>query len=160
MKLFNQAKKWIKSIKSIKQAVLRTFFIFISMPAVAAAGMHIDKSIPVDQGLMAKIIALIFVSLLGGVSSTFVSTSFDEGIKHPNLFKIVVGTCLGTFSAMMVLDNSSFGIFSIILPAYFVATLGAPLMVFYLMWLSNPETQAEIKEQITQKVREKLRIEK
>lgn len=135
---------------------MRTLFIFISWPAAAIAGMQIDKTVVIDHSLVIKLVCLLVASLLGGISSTFVNTSFDDGIKHPHLFKIIVGTCLGTFSGMMVLDNSGFGIFSMVLPVFVVATLGAPIMVFYLMWLSNPETQAEIKEQIRQKVREKI----
>jgi len=130
------------------------------MPAAAIAGTYIDKSMEIDNGFVVKIVALILSSLMGGISSTFVKTTFDDGIKNPNLAKIFIGTCLGTLSGMAALDNSTFGIFSIALPVFVVASLGAPIMVFYLMWLSNPETQAEIKESITQKVREKMRIEK
>ncbi len=140
----------------MRQALMRTIFIFICWPAAAIAGMQIDKSVAIDHVFFIKLIGLLIASILGGISSTFVSTSFDDGIKHPKMFKILVGACLGTFSGMMALDNSSLGIFSIVLPVFIVATLGAPIMVFYLMWLSNPETQAEIKEQITQKVREKI----
>ena len=160
MKQLDNAKNWFKSIKSIRQALLRTLFIFISMPAAAIAGMQIDKNIEIDNGFVVKSIALLIASLCGGISSTFVKTTFDSGMSNPSIAKVFIGTCLGTFSGMAALDNSSFGIFSIALPTFFVASLGAPLMVFYLMWLSDPETQAEIKETITEKVRLKRGIEK
>ena len=160
MKYLFLIKKNFKFIRSFKQAVLRTIFIFISMPAVTWAGMKMDKEIEVDNLLVFKIIALFVASLCGGISSTFVKTSFDDGINHPNTFKILVGVCLGTFGGLAILDNSSFGIFSIILPTFVVASLGAPIMVFYLMWLSNAETQAEIKENILKVVRDKLGVGK
>ena len=146
----------MKVISNIRQAIVRTLFILLSMPAVTWAGVEIDNTLTIDHALSLKVIALFIASLCGGMSSTFVKTSFDDGINYPNLFKIFVGTCLGTCTGLAVIDNFSLGIFSIILPVFIVASLGAPIMVFYLMWLSNPETQAEIKEQIKQKVREKF----
>ena len=150
----------MKSIKSIKQATMRALFIFVSMPAVTWAGMKVDNTLQVDQSMVVKIIALFLASFCGGVSSTFVKTSFDDGMSYPRVAKIWIGTCLGAFSGLIALDQFSFGIFSIILPTFIIASLGAPIMVFYLMWLSNPETQAEIKEQIKQKVRDKLGVDK
>lgn len=150
----------MKVISNIRQALVRTLFILLSMPAVTWAGVKIDNTLTIDHTLSLKVIALFIASLCGGISSTFVKTSFDDGIKCPNLFKVFVGTCLGTCTGLAVIDNFSLGIFSIILPVFIVASLGAPIMVFYLMWLSNPETQAEIKEQIKQKVREKFGVNK
>ena len=150
----------MKVISNIRQALVRTLFILLSMPAVTWAGVKIDNTLTIDYTLSLKVIALFIASLCGGISSTFVKTSFDDGINYPNLFKIFVGTCLGTCIGLAVIDNFSLGIFSIILPVFIVASLGAPIMVFYLMWLSNPETQAEIKEQIKQKVREKFGVNK
>ena len=150
----------MKVISDIRQAIVRTLLILLSMPAVTWAGVKIDNTLTIDHTLSLKVITLFIASLCGGISSTFVKTSFDDGINHPNLFKIFVGTCLGTCTGLAVIDNFSLGIFSIILPVFIVASLGAPIMVFYLMWLSNPETQAEIKEQIKQKVREKFGVNK
>lgn len=128
------------------------------MPAVTWAGIKIDNRIELDHGLTLKVFALILASICGGVSSLFVETSFDKNMKYPNLAKVFIGSCLGTCSGLLFVDQLQFGIFSIVLPTFIIASLGAPLMVFYLMWLSNPETQAEIKEQIKQKVREKLNL--
>ena len=150
----------MKVISNIRQAIVRTLFILLSMPAVTWAGVKIDNTLTIDHTLSLKVIALFITSLCGGISSTFFKTSFDDGINYPNLFKIFVGTFLGTCAGLAVIDNSTLGIFSIILPVFIVASLGAPIMVFYLMWLSNPETQAEIKEQIKQKVREKFGVNK
>ena len=150
----------MKVISNIRQALVRTLFILLSMPAVTWAGVKIDNTLTIDHTLSLKVIALFIASLCGGISSTFVKTSFDDGIKCPNLFKVFVGACLGTCTGLAVIDNFSLGIFSIILPVFIVASLGAPIMVFYLMWLSSPETQAEIKEQIKQKVREKFGVNK
>lgn len=150
----------MKVISNFRQATLRALFILISMPVVTWAGVKVDNVLTIDHTLSLKIISLFIASLCGGISSTFVKTSFDDGIKHASIFKVFVGLCLGTCSGMMVIDNFNFGIFSILLPTFIIASLGAPIMVFYLMWLSNPETQAEIKEQIKQKVREKLGVDK
>lgn len=160
MKNIHLIRKWVTGIESFKQALMRTLFLFLAMPTFVMAGVKIDNTISIDAGLTIKFISIVIASLCGGISSTFVNTSFDDGIKHPNLFKIFVGTTLGTCSGMLILDQFSFGIFSMVLPIFIIASLGAPIMVFYLMWLSNPETQAEIKEQIKQKVRDKLGVNK
>lgn len=150
----------MRVISDFKQATYRVFFILLCMPAATIAGFKIDNTLTIDSTLSIKVVSLFLASLCGGISSTFVKTSFDDGIKHPNLFKIFVGACLGTCSGLLVIDSFNFGLFSIMLPVFVVASLGAPIMVFYLMWLSNPETQAEIKEQIKQKVRDKLGVNK
>ena len=150
----------MKVISDFKQATHRALFILLCMPAATMAGFKIDDTFTIDSTISIKVIALFITSLCGGISSTFVKTSFDDGIAHPNLFKVFVGACLGTASGLLVVDNFNFGVFSIMLPVFVVASLGAPIMVFYLMWLSNPETQLEIKEQIKQKVREKLGVDK
>lgn len=139
---------------------MRALFIFMSMPAVTWAGVKIDNTFSIDHTLSIKILALFISAFVGGVSSTFVETSFDSNMRYPRLAKIWIGTFLGGFSGLIALDYFSLGIFTIILPTYVVATLGAPIMVFYLMWLSNPETQVEIKETIKQKVRDKLGVGK
>lgn len=148
----------MKVIKSFKQATLRALFILISMPAVTWAGVKIDNTLEFDTGMIVKIVSLFLASFCGGVSSLFVNTSFDQSMKNPRLAKIWIGTFLGAFSGLIALDYFNFGIFTILLPTFFVASLGAPIMVFYLMWLSDPETQAEIKESIKAKARSKLNM--
>lgn len=114
--------------------------------------MKLDSTLQVDSEQAFKFIALFITAFAGGISSVFVKTSFDANMNYPNAAKIWVGTCLGTASGLLVLEQLSFGLFSILLPVFVIASLGAPIMVFYLMWLSNEETQAEIKEKIKEKV--------
>lgn len=147
----------MRAISNIKQALLRTLFLFISLPTVTWAGIKIDNTISIDQDLTIKILSLFFAAFVGGVSSSFVATSFDNGVRYPVLFKIFVGTFLGAFSGLIALDYFALGIFTVILPTFVIATLGAPIMVFYLMWLSDAETQAEIKEKIKDRIGSKFK---
>ena len=147
----------MRAISSIKQALLGTLFLFISLPTVTWAGIKIDNAISIDQDLTIKILSLFVAAFVGGVSSSFVATSFDNGVRYPILFKIFVGTFLGAFSGLLALDYFALGIFTLILPTFVIATLGAPIMVFYLMWLSDAETQAEIKEKIKDKIGSKFK---
>ena len=147
----------MRAISNIKQALLRTLFLFISLPTVTWAGIKIDNTISIDQDLTIKILSLFLAAFVGGVSSSFVATSFDNGVRYPILFKIFVGTFLGAFSGLIALDYFALGIFTVILPTFVIATLGAPIMVFYLMWLSDAETQAEIKEKIKDKIGSKFK---
>ena len=147
----------MRAISNIKQALLRTLFLFISLPTVTWAGIKIDNTISIDQDLTIKILSLFLAAFVGGVSSSFVATSFDNVVRYPVLFKIFVGTFLGAFSGLIALDYFALGIFTVILPTFVIATLGAPIMVFYLMWLSDAETQAEIKEKIKDKIGSKFK---
>ena len=147
----------MRAISNIKQALLGTLFLFISLPTVTWAGIKIDNAISIDQDLTIKVLSLFLAAFVGGVSSSFVATSFDNGVRYPVLFKIFVGTFLGAFSGLIALDYFALGIFTLILPTFVMATLGAPIMVFYLMWLSDAETQAEIKEKIKDKIRSKFK---
>lgn len=146
----------MKAISNINQAFLRTLFLFISLPAVTWAGVKMDNVVTIDQNLTIKIASIFIAALVGGISSSFVKTSFDENSKHPIIFKIFVGLFLGGFSGLMALEHLGLGIFTLLLPTFVIASLGAPIMVFYLLWLSDAETQAEIKDKIKQKVSEKF----
>ena len=142
----------MKRIETIYQATMRALFVLIALPTFTLAGMKLDSTLQVDSEQAFKFIALFVTAFAGGISSVFVKTSFDTNMNHPNAAKIWVGTCLGTTSGLLALEQLSFGLFSILLPVFVIASLGAPIMVFYLMWLSNEETQAEIKEKIKEKV--------
>jgi len=115
----------LKAISNLKQAVMRTIFILISMPAVTWAGVRLDNTINIDQTMTIKVISLFIAAFVGGVSSLFIHTSFDENMKYPRLAKIWIGTFLGAFSGLIALDQLSLGIFTIILPTFVVASLGA-----------------------------------
>lgn len=146
----------MKVISNIRQAFLRTLFLFISLPAVTWAGVKADNVIVIDQNLTMKIVFIFISALAGGISSSFVKTSFDDNAKHPIAFKIFVGLFLGGFSGLIALEHFGLGIFTLLLPTFVIASLGAPIMVFYLLWLSDAETQSEIKDKIKQKIGSKL----
>lgn len=150
----------MKSISDVKQATLRALFIFLSMPAVTWAGVKIDNTLDIDTTLILKIASLLVASFWGGVSSALIPTSFDQNMPSPKFTKIWIGTALGLIVGLTMLMHFNFGLFASLLPSFIVGSLGAPIMVFYLMWLSNPETQAEIKEQIKKKVQDKLGVSK
>lgn len=147
----------MKVISNIKQAFLRTLFLFISLPAVTWAGVKVDNVVVIDQNLTFKIFSIFLAALAGGISSSFVKTSFDDNAKHPIVFKIFVGLFLGGFSGLIALEHFGLGIFTLLLPTFVIASLGAPIMVFYLLWLSDAETQAEIKEKIKEKIGSKIK---
>lgn len=147
----------MNTINNIKQAFLRMLFLFISLPAVTWAGVKIDNVVVIDQDLTVKIISIFLAALAGGISSSFVKTSFDENAKYPIVFKIFVGVFLGGFSGLVALEHFSLGIFTLLLPSFIIASLGAPIMVFYLLWLSDAETQAEIKDKIKDKIGSKFK---
>lgn len=141
-------------------ALKRAIFLIFSIPAVAWAGIKFDNALVIDQTESFKFAVLILASVAGGISSAFVRTSFDDSVKHPAIFKIFVGSFIGFFAAMAIKEFIDLGFFSVLLLGFFISSLGAPIMSFYLMWISNAETQAEIKEAIKQKVRDKLGVNK
>lgn len=147
----------MKVISNVRQATLRTFFILISIPTMAYAGVTIDNSLDIDTTFVITM-ALIFVaSFWGGVSSALIPTSFDANMPNPKFTKIWIGTALGSLSGWGLLTHFNLGLFAATLPSFIVGSLGAPIMVFYLMWFSSAETQAELKEMIKQKVKDKIR---
>lgn len=122
------------------------------MPTVTLAGATLDDKFNIDETLGLKVACLFIAAFAGGVSSSFVQTSFDDSVKYPRIFKVFVGTFLGAFSGLIALEHFQLGLFTILLPTFVMASLGAPIMVFYLMWMSSAETQAEIKEHIKEMV--------
>lgn len=146
-----------KQISTFYQAFMRTLFLLICLPAVTWAGVKVDNVLVIDQNLTLKIISIFVAALFGGISSSFVKTSFDDNLKSPIIAKIFAGICLGGFSGLIALEHFGLGIFTILLPSFIIASLGAPIMVFYLLWLSDAETQAEIKEKIKDKIGSKIK---
>ncbi len=146
-----------KQISTFYQAFMRTLFLLICLPAVTWAGVKVDNVLVIDQNLTLKIISIFVAALAGGISSSFVKTSFDDNAKYPVIFKMFVGLFLGGFSGLVALEHFGLGIFTLLLPSFLIASLGAPIMVFYLLWLSDAETQTEIKEQIKNKIGSKFK---
>ncbi len=146
----------MKVISSPKQALLRACFLLLCLPSVTWAGMKMDNTIEIDQTVAVKVIALIIASFSGGVSSALIPTTFDRSMPYPKVTKIWVGTAIGVLFGLMLTFHLEYGIFMTALPTFVMGSLGAPIMVFYLMWLSSAETQAEIKEEITGFIKSKF----
>lgn len=146
----------MKVISNARQATLRTFFILISIPTMAFAGVTIDESLDIDTNFIIKIALIFIASFWGGVSSALIPTSFDSNMPNPKFTKIWIGTALGSLSGWGLLSHFNLGLFAATLPSFVIGSLGAPIMVFYLMWFSSAEAQAELREVIKQKVREKI----
>lgn len=142
----------MKCIETFYQATMRAIFLIIAVPTFSLAGMHIDNTFRFSSDEIVKFIALFIVSLAGGISSAFIKTSFDKNMTYPNLAKIWVGTALGTVSGLMMMEYFKLGLFSSLLPSLLIASLGAPIMVFYLVWFGNEEMQAEIKKKLKDKI--------
>lgn len=140
-------------LMTIKQAIIWTLGLLLSAPALAFAGVKLDNTINIDAGLSLKVGAMFLTALAGGISSTFINTSFDANMKHPALAKIWIGACLGLVGSMFIFERFELGLFTILLPTFALASLGAPIMVFYLMWISKPDNQAELIETIKDIVR-------
>lgn len=142
----------MNQIESFWQATMRALFILIAFPAFSLAGAQIDNNLRLGHEDLVKFIALFIVSLSGGISSAFIRTSFDKSMSYPHLAKVWVGTSIGTVSGLLMLEYFKMGLFSSLLPSLLIASLGAPIMVFYLIWFANEEMQTEIKEKIKEKV--------
>lgn len=143
----------MRKLLTMKQNLTASALLAVILPATAWAGIRIDGTTSIDAALSLKVAAIFVASLVGGISSAFIATAFDANMKHPTTAKIFIGTCLGLFVGAFIFEHFQLGLFAALLPSYFVATLGAPILVFYLMWISDPQTQAELKEEIIARAR-------
>lgn len=143
-------------IETFYQATMRFLFILISLPTFTLAGVQLDNTLQIDSEYVLKLVSLFIISIAGGVSSSFIKTSFDESMKSPAISKILIGAFLGTTSGLLMVEQFNLGFFSTLLPVFVVASLAAPIMVFYLSWFSNKETQEEIKA----KIKERMGVDK
>jgi len=143
-------------IETFYQATMRFLFILISLPTFTFAGVKLDNTLQIDSEYVLKLSSLFIISIAGGISSSFIRTSFDESMKNPAISKILIGAFLGTTSGLLMVEQFNLGFFSTLLPVFVVASLAAPIMVFYLSWFSNKETQEEIKA----KIKERMGVDK
>lgn len=111
----------------------------ISLPASAIAGEYLTAK--VDSIINWGFWSVLIGSILGGIAATFIKTEVDSKLSYTILAKLIIGTGLGFFSCMSYMAYYPETIaMKLALPSFVLGCLGAPIMVFLLTWISDPDT--------------------
>lgn len=113
--------------------------LLIGLPASAIAGEYLTDKLDsiINWGFWSVLIG----SILGGIAATFIKTEVDSKLSYTILAKLIIGTGLGFFSCMSYMAYYPETIaMKLALPSFVLGCLGAPIMVFLLTWISDPDT--------------------
>lgn len=95
---------------------------------------------------------LLFAAIIAGaITATFIRTDVDVNIKHPTTAKIFIGLTFGLFASLFLSSRYNLDDFQMLLPAYFLASIGTPVMVYVVGIASDKESYALILEWIRRK---------
>lgn len=113
--------------------------LFIFLPMSTIAGEYLTDKIEsvINWGFWSILIG----SILGGVAATFIKTEVDDRLTHTIFAKLMIGIGLGFFSCTSYLAYYPETVaMKLALPSFVLGCLGAPIMVFLLTWISDPDT--------------------
>ena len=125
--------------------------ILISIPVSAIAGEYLTDK--VDSIINWGFWSVLIGSILGGIAATFIKTEVDSSLSHPIVAKLIIGTGLGFFSCMSYMAYYPETIaMKLALPSFVLGCLGAPIMVFLLTWISDPDTFKKASKKLNKKL--------
>lgn len=107
--------------------------VFASKPVSSISSLS-------DFGASLLIIAII----AGAVTATFIPTAVDLQLKHTVIAKIFIGIAFGSFSSIFVSTRYGLGDLELLLPAYFLSSIGTPVMVYSIGIAADKDTYVTI----------------
>lgn len=88
---------------------------------------------------------LLFVAIIAGsITATFIPTAVDAQLKHTVVAKVFIGSTFGTFASIYVSSRYGLGDLELLLPAYFLASIGTPVMVYSIGIAADKDTYVTI----------------
>lgn len=131
----------------------------ISLPVSAIAGEYLIEK--VDSIINWGFWSILLGSILGGIAATFIKTEVDSKLSYTIIAKLIIGTGLGFFSCMSYMAYYPETIaMKLALPSFVLGCLGAPIMVFLLTWISDPDTFKRASKKLNKQLGMEDEIEK
>ena len=125
--------------------------LLVTLPVSALAGDFIVSKIEsiINWGFWSILIGSIF----GGVAATFIKTEVDSKLSYTIIAKLIIGAGLGFLSCMSYMAYYPETIaMKLALPSFVLGCLGAPIMVFLLTWISDPDTFKRASNKLNKKL--------
>lgn len=118
-----------------------TLILLITVPMAVMAGQPVGSIAALsDFGALLLILAII----AGAITATFIPTAVDTQLKHTLVAKIFIGIAFGAFASISVSIKYGLGDLELLLPAYFLASIGTPVMVYSIGIAADKDTYLTI----------------
>lgn len=117
---------------------------FVLVPSSVWAAAKISTSERVAQFEYAGTILLLAAIMAGGITAMFIPTSVDVQIKRVAFAKLFIGVTFGLFASLFVSSHHRLDDVQMLLPAYFLASIGTPVMVYVVGIASDKDTYATL----------------
>lgn len=110
------------------------------VPTTVYASRTIDE-LHAIHGAVQTLLALAIIA--GAVTATFIPTAVDGSLKnHVSAKKAFIGLTFGTFATLYTEARYGLDDMQMLLPAYLLASIGTPLMVYVVGIASDKDTYA------------------
>lgn len=124
------------------------------VPSLVWAGQIVDNKFGQDELISDRFVILMIsiFSLAGSIGSTFIKTDADEFLSNPKLSKIFIGFFLGLAVGLGIYKYYGLSIYLLLAPVFIIASLGSAILVFYMRYLSDPNTKSKLIQKVEQKL--------
>lgn len=118
-----------------------SLLLLVAVPVAVVAGQPVSTIASLnDFGALLLILAIV----AGAVTATFVPTAVDAQLKHTIVAKVFIGMAFGSFASIFVSTKYGLGDLELLLPAYFLAGIGTPVMVYSIGIAADKDTYMTI----------------
>lgn len=118
-----------------------TLILLVIVPMSVMAGQPVSSIAALgDFGAILLVIAII----AGAITATFIPTAVDAQLKHTIFAKIFIGMAFGAFASISVSIKYGLADLELLLPAYFLASIGTPVMVYSIGIAADKDTYLTI----------------
>lgn len=132
-----------KSLKRKINGLLMWLIVFCTVipSTVYAASRTVDVVTDIKY---AGSLLLMFAIFGGAGTAMFIPTAVDEQLRYKVIAKIFIGLSFGTFSALFASSYYKLDDIQMLLPAYLLAAIGTPLMVYVVGIAADKDTYVTI----------------
>ena len=118
-----------------------TLILLITLPMAVMAGQPVGSIASLnDFGAILLIVAII----AGATTATFIPTAVDSQLKHTITAKVFIGMTFGAFASISASIKYGLAALELLLPAYFLASIGTPVMVYSIGIAADKDTYLTI----------------
>lgn len=131
-----------------------SIFLLSLMPSLVWAGQIIDNKFGQDDLINDRfVIGMIAIfSLVGSIGSIFIKTDADEFVRYPNLAKVFIGFFLGIAVGLGIYKYYGLSVYLLLAPVFVISSLGSAILVFYMRYLSDPNTKSKLIRKVESKL--------
>lgn len=119
---------------------LLAFFVLVPCSVLASSQMSTSERVADFE--YAGTVLLVTAIIAGAITAMFIPTNVDNQIKKVAFAKWFIGLTFGLFASLFVSSHYQLDDVQMLLPAYFLASIGTPVMVYLVGIASDKDTYA------------------